>query len=463
MARHSRSALFLAIVVFACLVRLGYGAVRFQGSLDLTGQAFIHAWRYDALEHVLIAKSLIEEGAYRLGPPPPELESVPIRWSTHDALFKAPLYQYFLAGVFALSGFNFALFFPLQALIGGIASGLVALIALEAFGSRRVALLAGAAAAVHPVLVHTASQPYNENLFLALLAGSVWAFARWLRSPRIGWALACGAIGGLAILCRESAIPVVAAMAAWAVAIRPAGARPSMAGACALIVSAAAIVAPWTARNFVRTGRVIPVASVTGTVLSLGNNGCLADEPLFRWYWAEGPCVPLNAVRDRLIARYPEADRDDTVIRNGINADLAIQFIRDRPRDYARLTLRRAWTIGLPFHPWQQLSTVQRSALTAYWLLVVPLGLLGLVSTVRSSRLAPAEHGAFRLPGLLALLVAAVIVPQILMYFSPDMRHRILADLLLGCFAAHVYVRVVDGALRRRRKSDTSAPAEASA
>jgi hypothetical protein len=42
-----------------------------------------------------------------------------------------------------------------------------------------VAVLAGVAAAMHPVLVSSASQPYNDNLYLALLFGSLWSFRKW--------------------------------------------------------------------------------------------------------------------------------------------------------------------------------------------------------------------------------------------------------------------------------------------
>jgi hypothetical protein len=46
---------------------------------------------------------------------------------------------------------------------------------------------------------------------------------------------------------------------------------------------------------------------------------------------------------------------------------------------------------------------------------------------------------------LTVLLVGAVIVPQVLIYFSPDMRYRMPADLLLACFAGYVVARRVPG------------------
>ena len=438
---RSRWALFLALVLVGGLLRVGYGVARHQDALSRTGADFIALWDFDALEHVLIARSLLQEGAYRVGPETPDLVGKNVRHGEHDALFKAPLYQYFLAGVFALSGFSLVLLLPLQALIGGIASGLAALAALEVFRSWRVAAFAGLAAAGNPLLVNTASQPYNETVFAALLLGALWAFVVWLRTPRMRWVVAAGVLSGLAILCRESAAPLLAVMAAYAMAVRPAGARRSVAAAGVMIGIAALTVAPWSARNVMRAGTMMPVASITGTALSLGNNECLAAEPLLTWYWAEEPCLPLNAKRQQLISRFPEEEWDNRVIRNSINAGLAKQFITERPFDYLKLTAQRAWTMGLPFHPRQEIGTVQRAALLLYWVAVVPAGLLGIFLYIRVAR-GPAI--------LLLLLIGAVVVPQVLVYFSPDMRYRFFADLLLAGFAGWVYVSAIERVAGKR-------------
>ena len=42
---------------------------------------------------MLIARSILEEGRYRVGPLTPELAAKNIRYGNEEALFKAPLYQ----------------------------------------------------------------------------------------------------------------------------------------------------------------------------------------------------------------------------------------------------------------------------------------------------------------------------------------------------------------------------------
>ena len=122
--------LVLVLVVLGFGLRLGYGIVRFQSSLvSSSEQEFIARWDFDAAEHVLIAKALLSGKGYVVDDPPSP-EGKHVRGVGQEALFKAPLYQFFLAGVFSVSGFSFLLFFPLQSLMGGLLSAVVALITL---------------------------------------------------------------------------------------------------------------------------------------------------------------------------------------------------------------------------------------------------------------------------------------------------------------------------------------------
>lgn len=424
----SARAIFLAALLVGCLVRLGYGLARHHESLTSTGTDFIVRWDHDALEHVLIAKSLIDAGEYRVARVP-GLESKQVRGVGHDASFKAPLYQLFLAGVFAISGYNFLLFFPLQALIGGISSGLAALVALETFQRRIGALFAGGAAAMHPVLVNSASQPYNENLYLALLFATLWTFLKWWNAPRLRWAVACGILGGLAILCRESAGSLLLALAALTLFARAAGRRQSLVAASAMIAAAGLTIAPWLARNFAVYGEP-SISSGSAHVLAIGNNECLASEPIRQVYWAEDACAATDARRAPVLAQLTAEQRRNDALTERLDGAVGMAFITEHPVDYVRLSIRRAWSVLLPFHPRQETGRVQRAALLAYWLLVLPAGVAGMIRAVRAR-----QPNAL----LLAVLVAVTALPLVLIYFSPDGRHRIPADLLLACFAGQAY------------------------
>ena len=93
--------------------------------------------------------------------------------------FRPPLFPIALAGVYELSGTSSAssrweagrIF---EAVLGAIAVLLIALIADRVF-NRRVALVAGAIAAVYPPLWLVGSSLLSESLFIPLLLGAVLA------------------------------------------------------------------------------------------------------------------------------------------------------------------------------------------------------------------------------------------------------------------------------------------------
>lgn len=425
-----RSRPFLILVLLGCLFRLGYGAVRYRNQLfTSSGTCFISRWDYDALEHVLIAKALLSGKGYVVDDSPlPEKRH--IRYVGQPALFKAPLYEFFLAGSFAISGFSFRLFFPLQALLGGLLSGLTGLIALKVFGKPAIAWFAGLAAAICPLLVNSASQPYSENLFSFLFVISIWTFLVWSETQRIRWAIFCGVMVGLCVLTRENGVLLLAAMGAMLLITKPD--LKTWRGYIAIAGLSIAVVAPWTLANYARFGIIVPVASIVGMDLAEGNNECIASEGVFVPYWAEGRCPPLD-VRRRLllstqaqVSLIPRAVRDDRVSR-----EIAIGFITAHPGAYAKLMFRRFWTTLLPFDPRGEQRWHERTVLLLYWLLVFPAGIIGAVASMK-----PKTEPKRALLGLVIVLNLFSIVA--VLYWS-DLRFRIGIDLLLACFAGWAY------------------------
>ncbi len=422
--------MFGLLIVLGFGLRFGYGVARYRGKLmRLSGNSFIGLWDHDALEHILISRAILSGKGYIVDDSPPE-PGKHIRYPGQEALFKAPLYEFFLAGTFALSGFSFRLFFPVQALLGGLSAGLVSLIALQVFGRWRAAWLAGAAAAVDPLLVNAASQPYSETLFVFFFLLSIWAFLKWFQTSRLPWALLCGTTVGLCMLVRENGLLLVVAMGVALLLVRPPRFR-TWSGYAVIGLATIAVVAPWTIRNYVRFGVFVPVSSIVGVDFTEGNNECVAAESLFEPYWAEGPCEPVARERRMLLAtasfdpRVPEAVRMDRVCRR-----IALQFVKDHPVAYAKLALRRFWTTLLPFDPRGDQRLPERLALALYWLIVFPAGIVGMVLTVR--RPEPAR-------ALLAVLVILDLASIVAVLYWSDLRFRIGIDLLLACFAAWAY------------------------
>ncbi len=418
-------------------LRLGYGVVRYQSALtNLTGRAFINKWEADALYHVLIAEALLSGKGYVVddAPLPPGRQ---IHFAGQEALFKAPLYEFFLAGAFAVSGFSFKLFFPLQALCGGLSTGLMGLIALRVFRRPGAAWFAGVAAGVHPILVNSASQPYNEDLFFFFFAAAIWAFLVWFQTQQLRWAIFCGMMIGLCMLTRENGVLLLAAMGAAVLLASLRTLRSSLRiwmgyGTIALVTIA--VVLPWTIRNYVRFGIFVPVASIVGEDFLEGNNPCVASEGAFVPYWAEGSCPWVD--QQRLTRSEPEAASriPAAVRRDRLSRRIAMQFVSDHPDAYVKLTFRRLWTSFLPYDPRGNQRAHERVVLFLYWLLVFPAGLLGMIFALK--RLDPGRL-------LLALLVILNLLAIAAVLYWSDLRFRVGIDLLLACFAGSGYIEIL--------------------
>jgi dolichyl-phosphate-mannose-protein mannosyltransferase len=423
------------VIVFlvAVALRLGYGLAGYRHVLSASGATFIALWDHDPLEHVLIAKGIMEGKGYVVDSNV-DLTGKHPRLVDGPAIFKAPLYQYLLAGIFSVSGFSFALFFPLQALLGGGISVLVAKLALEALdNSPQVGLYAGLAAAIHPVLVNTASQPYNETVFFFLFFLSLLMFFRWMGAPSWWRAIVFGVVAGLTTLTRESMVAPFVAMVALGVLNRwrKQGFR-TIGGAVAMIGAAVLTVAPWTLHNYQQYRVFLPVSSISGTSLSLGNNECIAGEGLFVPFDGDGGCLPLDAKRYAALKQMPA--QPFSFWNDRAYAQLGREFVLQHPVDYLRLCVRRAWTTFLPYHPRQNVGAGKKLVLVGYFVLVIAMGLVSIfVGTPKG--LSPYAK-------VLLWVAVASYAPLVAVYVSADLRYRVGIDLILGCFAGFGYALI---------------------
>jgi len=439
----SAQLMFFILSLLGLGLRIGNGVVRYRHDLNVSSDAFVSFWDYDALDHVLIAKALLSGKGYVVDDTPLAKGKVADFPGT-EALFKAPLYEFFLAACFAISGLSFKLFFPLQSLLGGLTSGLVGLITLRTFERMDAAWLAGLAVAAHPILVNAASQPYNEDVFFFLYALAICCFPGWLRSLNYRRALLCGATIGLCMLTRENGSLLLASMGAVVLGFHRREFR-AWAGYAMMVLAALLIVAPWTIRNYARFGVFVPVASIVGEDLNEGNNECVAKEGVFVPYWAEGPCAEV-AGRRQAVAQMMRFDprTPAPVRRDRISRRVALEFISAHPVTYAKLVFRRLWTTMLPFDPRGNQRLHERVVLLLYWLGLYPAGVGGLILAVR--RLDARQALLIVLAFLNLLSIAAVL------YWS-DLRFRVAIDIPLACFAGYAWSHLFSGA-RQRPNSD---------
>jgi 4-amino-4-deoxy-L-arabinose transferase-like glycosyltransferase len=181
---------------------------------------------------------------------------------------RAPLYPMFLGGVYFLFGEHTWLVQVLQCLMLAGICLLVRDIALRVYASPRAGLIAGLACALHPSLLRYVPDFHLEVLLTLLVTSMVWASVRFYDKPSYSRALAFGIVTGAASLTKAVMLLYPGVFAVfWLWKERQSLRAPLARVATSLLplalvfVSMALTIAPWTARNYQVSGKLVPVST----------------------------------------------------------------------------------------------------------------------------------------------------------------------------------------------------------
>ena len=349
-----------------------------------------------------------------------------------------------------------------QAVIGTVSVGLLALVALEAFGGGP-ALAALALGAVYPVFVELSGTLVAENLLLVFELASIWTAlrARRARHPYV-WIVVTGVLTGLATLTHENAALFVLplGLAVWSVArararsgpTRPA--RPglrALAAPAVLVVCMCAVIVPWTIRNAVELHHFVPVSDETGiTLIGTYNATSAAARPLaYKWD------LFLKMPEFKALAR--AAHRYDEVHLSNVLTSRALDYIGAHPFSPLDVgfhnTLRMlevegtfAWhasyaAIGLP-------ASAAVVGVVSFWVLLA-LAIAGWFTPVR--REAPGWLWAFPVLYWLSITFINVETPRFREPIDPFF--LMLAACAVSTAARWVASRLGGAPIRRRRRA----------
>jgi 4-amino-4-deoxy-L-arabinose transferase-like glycosyltransferase len=363
--------------------------------------------------------------------------------------YTQPLYAWFLAALYWPLERSWAVVGLAQVLVA-VATALLVLLIGRRLGSVATGVVAALVTTLHPYLVwhdvHVNREILDGLLAAAMVLLALVAFER--RS--LPFALATGAVAGLAILsnARLLLLPLVLApYVAWRV--RPVG--RAVVAALLVVLGAAAVTAPWVIRNEV----VIGCATITTDTRALwkANNPATYDV-LARGGWIDDvpdlPGVPPWPEKAAGIS-VAAAKAVDECAQATFYRDQVFDFWRDEPGEKARLAAQAVGMLWSPFlsvaadDPGQQgLSDLaQRTVEPAFVVLLYALAL----------------WGAFLAPRRFVALAVLLLCFNTLtaMVFAGTVRYRAPWDFLLALLAAFALERVWE-LVRRRR-----APAAASA
>lgn len=345
--------------------------------------------------------------------------------------FRAPLYPYFIGGIYAVVGEKVGAVRYAQALIGTLSVVLIGLVALLIWG-RGAGFVSLGLAAIYPPLVMSGADLLTEPIFLLLFLGAAVAvlFHRQ-RGEGYRWALLAGLLVGLATLARPNGFVLLLPLAMGIWVGRPAFSRRALGPPLAMTVVALLVVAPWTVRNAIVMNEAVPVSTQAGYTLAGTYNAISREDPEYPAAWRP-PNLP-----------YPDIFRPDS----GLNEIETERELRSRALGYLSEHPTYIFTVGfwntvrmleLNGFDWPPLvsqdigisETSARWATVSFWI----VGLLAIFGVfTRAGRLLP----AFLWAAAVFLVVSVIFISGSTPRFRNPLEPYFLWFAALAALAAH--------------------------
>jgi tetratricopeptide (TPR) repeat protein len=299
------------------------------------------------------------------------------------AFFRAPLYPYFLAAVYAIFGHNYFVPRLIQHLLGLLVVLLIYLVGIKVF-DRRTALLATFVAASYWVFIYFEGELLLDSLAMLLDLLLVYYLLHCnLESSKLRW-LGAGAILGLSAITRPNVLVLIPAVWLWIYLLsRQEGEeRRAVMPAVLLLLGALVLISPVTLRNLLVGDDLVLIASQGGINFYIGNNphsdGATANLPEFgnTWEYADAKFLA-------------ERQSGELLKPSGVSQfyyHQGLSYILKEPADFLKLLLKKVYLLTNSFEISnnQDLYFVRRYAsittcLPLGFQVIGPFAILGLI------------------------------------------------------------------------------------
>lgn len=217
-----------------------------------------------------------------------------------DVFFRAPLYPYFLAFLYKISGSSIALAVFFQQLIGTGTAVVIYLLARQFF-LPRVSILAGLAAALYWPFIYFEGDLLIVTLIVFLDALGLLLLVMSMRADRGPLFVVSGLLLGLSAIARPNILIILPTLVVAFYLYNRNGTRNSNSNSklptwlrqtLVVYAATAVVIAPVIIRNYVVGRDIVPIASQGGVNFFIGNNaesdGRTAIVPGTRWDWWGG-------------------------------------------------------------------------------------------------------------------------------------------------------------------------------
>jgi 4-amino-4-deoxy-L-arabinose transferase-like glycosyltransferase len=339
----------LVVGLLCVVVAIGFG-LRLHAALNPTkkgDESSVVAYQgNDSFAYGQIAAGLYEHGSYGKHPMKHAND-----WSPGAPFLYAGIY--FLTG-----GVHPDLARVAVAILGALMVLLVYLIGRR-LGGPVVGLFGAGLAAIYPTFIDNNEQFVSEPIAAFTLAASVVGFLWASDRARNAWAwLVPGLFLGLTALTRPEylifgfLLGLVALVKMW----RGRGVRIGVASAAVFVAAFAAVLVPWTIRNFIVLDRFVPITTGGGKALFVAT-----------YLPGDGRQIPTKRhlieiqkgnhhVSDQLVAKtqmadllnhvarkYPNLERDAALAK--IGRENFRKYVTEQPGAYARMVVTKMWNV----------------------------------------------------------------------------------------------------------------------
>ncbi len=243
--------ILISIVITSVLLSLGY-AFFYKINPVVDSQAYNS-----------IAQNLLEGNGFR--------EDANASYEFDTSIVRAgPGYEFFLAGVYKVFGYNFGVVWVIQALLHGLTVLLIFFTSRLVFKNKlynnTIALLASAAFAFHPDLIEISAMILTETLYLFFTVLVVYLFVLHYHNPKkLILSVLLGIVLGVGLLSRPPLLLFIPIIAIWFATKR------NWRGLLAFIVATTIVLLPWVVRNYQIYNQIILTTMVAEYNIWIGN------------------------------------------------------------------------------------------------------------------------------------------------------------------------------------------------
>ncbi|MGD9975265.1 MAG: tetratricopeptide repeat protein [Desulfatirhabdiaceae bacterium] len=192
-------------------------------------------------------------------------------WAGDQVFFNAPLYPYFLAGIYSVFGRDLMLIRLIQIGLGSLSCVWVMMAGKNLF-SRPVGIMAGVLLAIYPTAVFSDCLIQKEVLALFLMAILLLLLSKGWHSTASGRAFWIGIVLGLLALVRENALVILATLIVAVALFHFREQKKNMTWILSCILGASLILVPVATRNWMIGKEFVLITANSGFNFYVGNH-----------------------------------------------------------------------------------------------------------------------------------------------------------------------------------------------